>query len=70
MYRAVLLCSVGVVLATGSPLHLLLLVSLAVVLRGKARFEEQGLRALHPDYSKYSAVTPAIVGWVPDLDWR
>ena len=57
-------------LATGSMLHLLLLVSLAVVLRGKARFEEQGLRALHPDYSKYSAVTPAIVGWVPGLDWR
>ncbi|MCY3908948.1 MAG: S-isoprenylcysteine methyltransferase, partial [Cyanobacteria bacterium MAG COS3_bin_20] len=70
LYRAVLLCSAGVVLATGSPLHLLLLVSLAAVLRGKARFEEQGLRALHPDYSQYAAVTPAIVGWVPGLDWR
>ena len=41
LYRAVVLCSAGVVLATGSPLHLLLLVSLAAVLRGKAR-----LRAL------------------------
>ena len=70
LYRAVLLCSAGVVLATGSPLHLLLLVSLAAVLRGKARFEEQGLRALHPDYGQYAAVTPAIVGWVPGLDWR
>ena len=70
LYRAVLLCSAGVVLATGSPLHLLLLVSLAAVLRGKARFEEQGLRVLHPDYSQYAAVTPAIVGWVPGLDWR
>ena len=70
LYRAVLLCSAGVVLATGSPLHLLLLVSLAAVLRGKARFEEQGLRALHPDYSQYAAVTPAILGWVPGLDWR
>ena len=58
------------VLATGSPLHLLLWVSLAAVLRGKARFEEQGLRALHPDYSHYAAGTPAIVGWVPGLDWR
>jgi hypothetical protein len=48
----------------------LLLVSLAAVLRGKARFEEQGLRVLHPDYSQYAAVTPAIVGWVPGLDWR
>merc|ERR1711991_1311192 len=54
LYRAVVLCSAGVVLATGSPLHLLLLVSLAAVLRGKARFEEQGLRALHPDYSQYA----------------
>ena len=42
----------------------------AAVLRGKARFEEQGLRALHPDYSRYAAVTPAILGWVPGLDWR
>ena len=70
LYRAVLLCSAGVVLATGSPLHLLLLASLAAVLRGKARFEEQGLRALHPDYGQYAVVTPAIVGWVPGLDWR
>ena len=65
-----LLCSAGVVLATGSLLHLLLLVSLAVVLRSKARFEEQGLRALHPNYSQYAAVTPAILGWAPGLDWR
>ena len=70
LYRAVLLCSAGVVLATGSPLHLFLLVSLAAVLRGKARFEDQGLRALHRDYSQFAAVTPAIVGWVPGLDWR
>ena len=47
-FGAVLLCSAGVVLATGSVLHLLLLFSLAVVRRGKARFEEQGLRAVHP----------------------
>ena len=58
------------VLATGSLLHLLLFFSLAVVLRGKARFEEQGLKAVHPDYSQYAAGTPAIVGWVPGLDWR
>ena len=69
-YRAVLLCSAGVVLATGSLLHLELLVTLAVVLRGKARFEELGLRELHPDYIQYAAATPAIVGWLPGLDWR
>ena len=70
LYRAVLFCSAGVVVATGSLLHLLLLLGLAAVLRGKARFEEQGLRELHPNYSQYAAVTPAIVGWVPGLDWR
>ena len=70
MYRAVLQCSAGVVLATGSLLHLLLLFSLAAVLRGKARFEEKGLRAVHPNYSQYATDTPAIVGWVPGLDWR
>ena len=51
-------------------LGLLLLISLAAVLQGKARFEEQGLLALHPQYSQYAAVTPAILGWVPGLDWR
>ena len=70
LYRALLLCSAGVVLATGSLLHLLLLVSLAAVLQGKARFEEQGLRALHSNYTQYAAATPAIVGWLPGLDWR
>ena len=70
LYRALLLCSAGVVLATGSLLHLLLLFSLAVVLRGKARFEEEGLRAVHPNYTQYAAATPAIVGWMPGLDWR
>ena len=70
LYRAVLLCSAGVLLATGSPLHLLLWVSLAAVLRGKARFEERGLRAVHLDYCQYATDTPAIVGWVPGLDWR
>lgn len=70
LYRAVLHCSAGVALATGSLLHLLLLFSLAVVLRGKARFEEKYLRAVHPDYSQYATDTPAIVGWVPGLDWR
>jgi protein-S-isoprenylcysteine O-methyltransferase Ste14 len=70
LYRAVLFCSAGVVLATASLLHLLLLLSLAGVLRGKARFEEKGLRAVHPNYIQYAAFTPAIVGWVPGLDWR
>jgi len=25
---------------------------------------------VHPNYAQYAAVTPAIVGWVPGLDWH
>ena len=70
MYQAVLLCSLGVVVATGSLVHLGLFLSLALVLRGKARFEELALRQLHPDYVAYAAITPAIVRDCPGLDWR
>jgi hypothetical protein len=47
-----------------------LFLALALVLRGKARFEELGLRQLHPDYVAYAAATPAIVRYWPGLDWR
>ena len=70
MYQAVLLCSLGVVVATGSLVHLGLFLSLALVLRGKARFEELALRQLHPDYIAYAVTTPAIVRDCPGLDWR
>lgn len=70
LYRALLLCSFGVVVATGSVLHLVLLLSLAAVLRQKARIEERGLLRSHPDYSLYAASTPAIAAFVPGLDWR
>jgi protein-S-isoprenylcysteine O-methyltransferase Ste14 len=70
MYQAVLLCSLGVVVATGSLVHLGLFLALALVLRGKARFEELALRQLHPDYVAYAASTPAIVRDCPGLDWR
>ena len=70
MYQAVLICSLGVVVATGSLVHLGLLLALAVVLRGKARFEELALCQLHPDYVAYATSTPAIVRDCPGLDWR
>jgi protein-S-isoprenylcysteine O-methyltransferase Ste14 len=70
MYQAVLLCSLGVVVATGSLVHLGLFLALALVLRGKARFEELALRQLHPDYVAYAVTTPAIVRDCPGLDWR
>ena len=70
MYQAVLLCSLGVVVSTGSLVHLGLFLGLALVLRGKARFEELALRQLHPDYVAYAVTTPAIVRDCPGLDWR
>jgi protein-S-isoprenylcysteine O-methyltransferase Ste14 len=70
LYQAVLVCSLGVVLALGSLLHLALLVGLAVVLGSKARREEQRLAQIHPDYVAYRAATPAIIPRVPGLDWR
>ena len=70
MYQAVLLCSLGVVVATGGLVHLGLFLALAMVLRGKARFEELALRQLHPDYVAYAAITPAIVRDCSGLDWR
>jgi protein-S-isoprenylcysteine O-methyltransferase Ste14 len=70
MYQAVLLCSLGVVLALGSLLHLALLLGLCAVLGGKARREERMLSLLHPEYTAYRAATPAIVPGLPWLDWR
>ena len=70
LYQAVLVCSLGMVIALGSLLHLALLISLALVLRSKAKREERDLLALHPGYSSYQADTPAIIAGLPGLDWR
>jgi len=66
----VLVCSLGMVVAFGSLLHLLLLLGLVLLLGGKARREEQALTQLHSDYLAYQRQTPAIVPNVPWLDWR
>ncbi len=70
LYQSLLLCSLGVTLARGSLLHLGLLLSLALVLGGKARREEGRLCAVHPEYAAYRLATPAIVPHLPWLDWR
>jgi hypothetical protein len=70
LYQAILLCSLGVVLALGSLLHLALLLALVAVLGGKARREEGRLLLLHPDYPAYRAATAAIIPGLPWLDWR
>lgn len=70
LYQALLLCCLGMVVALGSLLHLVLLLALAVVLVSKARLEESRLLDVHPDYAVYRASTPAILPGVPGLDWR
>jgi protein-S-isoprenylcysteine O-methyltransferase Ste14 len=70
LYQALLVASLGVTLAYGSLLHLALLLLLAWVLGSKARREEEGLCRLHPDYAAYRARTPAILPFLPWLDWR
>jgi protein-S-isoprenylcysteine O-methyltransferase Ste14 len=70
LYQAILLCSLGMVLTLGSLLHLVLLLTLAAVLGGKARREEQRLLTLHPGYAAYRRATPAIVPHLPGMDWR
>jgi protein-S-isoprenylcysteine O-methyltransferase Ste14 len=70
LYRAVLVCSLGVVFALGSLLHLLLLLVLAGVLVGKAKREERALLGQLPSYADYMDRTAAIVGRCPGLDWR
>jgi protein-S-isoprenylcysteine O-methyltransferase Ste14 len=70
LYQAVLICSLGVVLALGSLVHLGLLLALAIVLSLKARREERRLCQLFPGYQTYRASTPAIVPYLPGLNWR
>jgi protein-S-isoprenylcysteine O-methyltransferase Ste14 len=84
LYQALLICSLGVTLALGSLLHLALLLALAIVLVGKAHWEETRLCQLHPDYHweetrlcqlhpdypSYRAITAAIFPLIPGLDWR
>ena len=70
LYQAVLICSLGVMLALGSLLHLGLLLALATVLSLKARREEQRLCPCFAAIPTIMTSTPAIVPFLPGLDWR
>ena len=59
LYLAVLVCALGMALIKGGLLHPLLLVALAVLLRGKAQREEQALLRHYPDYAAYQQRVPA-----------
>lgn len=70
LYQALVLGGLGCAIAWPSLLHLVLTAILAAVLVGKARREERLLIERHPDYLAYRAATPAILPFVPGLDWR
>jgi protein-S-isoprenylcysteine O-methyltransferase Ste14 len=70
LYQSLLVCSLGITLLLASPLHLALLLALALVLSRKARREERRLAELHPDYAAYRRSTPAIIPHLIGLDWR
>ena len=53
LYLAVLVCALGMALIKGGVLHPLLLLGLVVLLRGKAKREEQALLRHYPDYGAY-----------------
>ena len=59
LYLAVLVCALGMALIKGGVLHPLLLFGLTVLLRGKAKREEQALLRHYPDYSAYQQQVPA-----------
>lgn len=70
LYRGVVICSLGVLLAKGSLLHVVLCLALVAVLKGKAQREERRLCLVHPNYLPYRRTTPAILTGIPGLDWR
>ena len=70
LYRGLIISSIGVMIALGSILHLLILVSLTMLLISKAKKEEQQLRKKHSKYINYMKNTPAIMRGIPYLDWR
>lgn len=59
LYLAVLVCALGMALIKGGVLHPLLLLGLTVLLRGKAKREEQALLRQYPDYGAYQQRVPA-----------
>lgn len=70
LYQALIISSIAITISIGSLLHLVLLISLCILLRGKAKREERLLKKIHPEYSSYQINTPALIPGCPMLDWR
>ena len=70
IYRAIIIFSLGVSLYLASLLHIALLISLCLILKGKALREEKFLSLKYSSYNTYMSNTPAIIPWLPFLDWH
>ncbi len=70
IYKGLIYISLGISIYKLSLIHLLLLIMLSYVLKRKAIAEEKQLIILHSSYEKYIKTTPAIIPYIPYLDWR
>ncbi len=70
LYQSILICSLGSIIYLDSLMHIILFIGLSLVLKGKALREEEMLLKIHPGYNSYRKSTPAIIPWIPLLDWR
>ena len=70
LYKGLLFISLGVCIFSLSLIHLVLLISLAYVLKRKALKEEEMLKVKFPEYKQYIKEVPAIIKNINFLDWR
>ncbi len=70
IYKGLVNISLGISIYKLSLLHLVLLMILSYILKLKAIVEEKKLIVLHSSYKKYIKTTPAIIRYIPYLDWR
>ena len=70
LYKGLLFISIGIVISSLSLIHLFLLISLAYILRKKAKKEEERLKIKFPEYERYIKEVPAIIRKIIFLDWR
>ncbi len=70
IYKELLYISLGFFIYKLSLLHLLLLIMLSYILKRKEVKEEKKLMVLHSSYQEYFKTTPALISYIPYLDWR
>ena len=70
LYKGLLFISLGICIFSLSLIHMILLISLAFILKTKALKEEEMLKIKFPEYKKYIKEIPAIIKTIKYLDWR